>query len=85
MGRGDRIGAGNLEKPGRDLGGQRFALRLSCSAWATLPVPCDGHLFLGRVAIRGAQVILSAAATACGPPTYGLSFRTTDTIIATSQ
>lgn len=54
-------------------------------ASVTLPVPCDGHLLLGRVAIQGAQVILSAATTACGPPTYGVSFRTTDTIIATLQ
>jgi hypothetical protein len=55
------------------------------AAAVRLSVPCDGSLLLGRVAIQGAQVILSAATTACGPPTYGVSFRTTDTVIATLQ
>ena len=53
------------------------------AATTTITAPCAPNLLGAILAFQGAEVILANTTSACGPPQYGVSFRTTDTIVAT--
>jgi hypothetical protein len=62
--------------------GMSPALVTLAGAQHAVPIPCEPALLLAQLAAQGVE-LNTGALSACGPPQFGITFRTTDTAIVT--